>query len=52
MKIIIAGDGLYSKQPFIDELKQNRMSFILVAKPTDHTLCFASDGIGVFLKTC
>jgi len=40
MKIIITGDGLYSKQPFIDELKQNRMSFILVAKPTDHTLLY------------
>ena len=40
MKIIIAGDSLYSKQPFIDELKQNRMSFILVAKPTDHTLLY------------
>jgi len=40
MKIIIAGDGLYSKQPFIDKLKQNRMSFILVAKPTDHTLLY------------
>ncbi|MBW2635667.1 MAG: hypothetical protein JRE14_16440 [Deltaproteobacteria bacterium] len=37
LKIIIAGDGLYSKQPFIDELKQYGMSFILVAKPTDHT---------------
>jgi hypothetical protein len=36
LKIIIAGDGLYSKQPFIDELKQNGMSFILVAKPKDH----------------
>jgi len=40
MKIIITGDGLYSKQPFIDELKKNRMSFILVAKPTDHTLLY------------
>ena len=40
MKIIIAGDSLYSKQPFIDKLKQNRMSFILVAKPTDHTLLY------------
>jgi len=34
--IIIVGDGLYSKQPFIDELKQAGMSFILVAKPDDH----------------
>lgn len=36
LKITIAGDSLYSKQPFIDELKANKMSFILVAKPTDH----------------
>jgi len=36
LKIIITGDGLYSKQPFIDELKQTEMSYILVAKPTDH----------------
>jgi hypothetical protein len=40
LKIIITGDGLYSKQPFIDELKKNGMSFILVAKPTDHTLLY------------
>ena len=40
MKIIITGDSLYSKQPFIDKLKQNRMSFILVAKPTDHKLLY------------
>jgi len=38
--IIITGDDLYSKQPFIDELKKNRMSFILVAKPTDHNILF------------
>ena len=38
LKIIIAGDGLYSKQPFIDQLKENSMSFILVAKPTDITI--------------
>ena len=38
--IIITGDDLYSKQPFIDELKKNRMSFILVAKPTDHKILF------------
>jgi hypothetical protein len=38
LKIIISGDSLYSKQPFIDELKQNNMSFILTAKPTDHKM--------------
>ena len=36
LKITIGGDGLYSKQPFINELKANNMSFILVAKPADH----------------
>ena len=38
--IIITGDSLYSKQPFVDELKEAKMSFILVAKPTDHKVLF------------
>ena len=36
LKLIIVGDGLYSKQPFIEEVKSQRMSYILVAKETDH----------------
>jgi hypothetical protein len=40
LDIIIAGDDLYSNQPFIDELQSNRMSFILVAKPGDHKFLF------------
>ena len=40
LKIIVTADGLYSNQPFIDELKTAKMSFILVAKPTDHKLLF------------
>ena len=40
LPIIITGDDLYSKQPFIDTLKANAMSFILVAKPTDHKTLF------------
>lgn len=40
LEIIIAGDGLYSKQPFVDELKKAGMSYILVAKPTDHKILF------------
>jgi hypothetical protein len=40
LKLIINADGLYSKQPFIDELKEVDMSFILVAKPKDHKLLF------------
>lgn len=50
LKIVITADGLYSKQPFIDALKANRMSFILVAKPADHKLLFEwvneLDGLG------
>ena len=38
LKIIINGDSLYSKQPFIEELKEARMSYILVAKPGDHKI--------------
>jgi hypothetical protein len=38
LKIIINGDDLYSKQPFVEELKKERMSFILVAKPSDHKI--------------
>lgn len=40
LKIIITADDLYSKQPFVDELKKANMSFILVAKPSDHKILF------------
>ena len=40
LKIIIGGDGLYSKQPFINELKRHRMSYVLVAKPADHRVMY------------
>jgi hypothetical protein len=50
LPIIITGDDLYSKQPFIDTLKENGMSFILVAKPSDHKILFEwvneIDGLG------
>jgi hypothetical protein len=50
LDMIITGDGLYSKQPFIDALKDARMSFVLVAKPADHKLLFEwiheLDGLG------
>lgn len=36
LKMIIVADSLYSKQPFIEELKDQNYSFILVAKPKDH----------------
>lgn len=38
--IIIGGDSLYSKQPFVDKLKEKNMSFILFAKPNDHKVLF------------
>lgn len=40
LKIIIGGDSLYSKQPFINTLKDLRMSYVLVAKPSDHKILF------------
>jgi len=40
LNIMITADGLYSNQPFIDQVKKARMSFILVAKPSDHQLLF------------
>jgi hypothetical protein len=36
--LIIVGDGLYSKQPFIEDTAALGMSFILVAKPDDHKI--------------
>ena len=40
LPIIITGDDLYSKQPFVDALKNHGMSFILTAKPSDHKILF------------
>ncbi len=40
LRIIITADDLYSKQPFIDALKNEDMSFILTAKPSDHKILF------------
>jgi len=48
--IMITGDSLYSKQPFIDVLKDARMSFVLVVKPDYHKALFEwvneLDGLG------
>ncbi|MBF0467191.1 MAG: transposase [Nitrospirae bacterium] len=38
LKIIIVGDSLYSKQPFIEKLVENHMRYILGAKDEDHKL--------------
>ncbi len=36
LAITIVGDSLYSNTPFLKELKENRFSYILTAKPNDH----------------
>jgi len=38
LKIILVGDSLYSKQPFMEELREKGMRYILVAKEDDHKL--------------
>lgn len=38
MKLTIGGDGLNSKQPFIEVIREERMNFIVVAKPNDHKM--------------
>jgi hypothetical protein len=40
LDIIITGDSLYSKQPFVDLLVEKNMSFILMAKTKDHKVLF------------
>ena len=38
LKIIIVGDSLYSKQPFMEELAEEGMRYVLVVKEDDHKL--------------
>jgi hypothetical protein len=38
--VCIVGDDLYGHEPFIEELRALRMSFVLVAKPTSHVALF------------
>ena len=52
LKIIDTADGLYSNQPSIDELKNARMSFILVAKPTNHKVLFDRVNEMIQLDAC
>jgi hypothetical protein len=40
LKICLTGDDLYAHEPFIQELRQLRMGFVLVAKPTSHAALF------------
>jgi hypothetical protein len=36
MAIILTGDDLYSREPFIEKCKENRLNYVLVAKPDSH----------------
>ena len=38
LKIILVGDSLYSKQPFMEELSEEGMRYVLVVKEDDHKL--------------
>jgi hypothetical protein len=38
LPLIIAGDGLYSKQPMIEAAKSSDMHYVFTAKPDDHKL--------------
>lgn len=40
LNFLIGGDALFSKQPLIEEILENRMHYLFVAKPTDHTYLF------------
>lgn len=42
MKFTIGGDGLHSKQPMIELLREYKMNFVLVAKPDDHKIMMES----------
>jgi hypothetical protein len=38
LPLIIVADSLYSKQPFVEALRKERMRYVLVAKEEDHRL--------------
>ena len=40
MNFIIVGDGIYSKQPMIEEILDKNWSFIFVSKPDDHAVMY------------
>ena len=52
LKMIFVGDGLFSKQPFIENLVENRFDYILVAQNGDHKELFnyvnSSDDVETF----
>ncbi|MCP4018069.1 MAG: transposase [Delftia sp.] len=49
LPMIWVGDGLYSKAPFINKIKEKKYSYILVAKPKDHKYLYSE--IEAFRKT-
>jgi len=40
MKAIVSADDLYAHEPFVQPLKENRLPFVLVAKPDSHRELF------------
>ncbi len=40
LKLIIVGDGIYSKQPMIEEVVDKEWSYIFVARPDDHAVMY------------
>jgi hypothetical protein len=40
LAVCIVGDELYGHEPFIEELRAQRLSFVRVAKPTSHVALF------------
>jgi hypothetical protein len=40
LNLIIVGDGIYSKQPMVEEILDKNWSFIFVAKPDDHAVMY------------
>ena len=42
MALIVIGDDLYSHVPFVEQLQQLRLHYVLVAKPTSHPTLLAA----------
>lgn len=40
LDVIVLGDALYSKQPMIEQVIKQRMSYIFGVKPTDHKILY------------
>lgn len=51
-KLIILGDDLYSREPMIQKVLNNRYSYIFVAKPTSHKYLYEQIDMIKNLGTC